>query len=191
MTVEHNQFETAAEAEPEKASAPARLRVSPPPLAPDAPQAPKRRSLGRRALVAALLSLAGIAHLTGSSLIVTGGLLLISFAALVMQILELRKENRLTSLLDENVSRSREEIENLADRMWELQESEERFHGLIDALGDIVVHRDREGRIVYANRVLSDMLGCKPDAFSWVASFWNSASTSAWCRTAPLPTVSA
>lgn len=51
------------------------------------------------------------------------------------------------------------EIENLADRMWELQESEERFHGLIDALGDLVVHRDREGRIVYVNRVFADLLG--------------------------------
>ncbi len=166
MTVEQNQFETAAEAEPEKVAAPARLRVSPPPLAPDAPAPRWRRSLGRPALVVALLSLAGVAHLTGSSLIVTGGLLLIGLAALVMQIRGMRKESRLTSLLDENVSRSREEIESLADRMWELQESEEHFHGLIDALGDIVVHRDREGRIVYANRVLSDMLGCKPEALA-------------------------
>ncbi len=43
--------------------------------------------------------------------------------------------------------------------MWELQESEERFRGLIDALGDIVVHRDRDGRIVFANRVLADLVG--------------------------------
>ncbi|MGQ2904521.1 MAG: ATP-binding protein [Neoaquamicrobium sediminum] len=166
MTVEQKEFKTAAEPEAERVAAPQRLRVSPPPLAPDAPPPRRRRTLGRPTLVVALLSLAGVAHLTGSSLIVTGGLLLIGLAALVMQILELRKENRLTSLLDENVNRSREEIESLADRMWELQESEEHFHGLIDALGDIVVHRDREGRIVYANRVLSDMLGCKPEALA-------------------------
>ena len=43
--------------------------------------------------------------------------------------------------------------------MWELQESEERFRGLIDALGDLVVHRDREGRIVYANRVFAELVG--------------------------------
>ena len=43
--------------------------------------------------------------------------------------------------------------------MWELQESEERFRGLIDALGDLVVHRDREGRIVYANKVFADLVG--------------------------------
>ncbi len=46
--------------------------------------------------------------------------------------------------------------------MWELQESEERFRGLIDALGDLVVHRDREGRIVYANKVFADLVGVDP-----------------------------
>src|SRR5690606_5994548 len=70
----------------------------------------------------------------------------------------------LASVIDENADRNREEMEHLADRMWELQESEARFHGLIDALGDIVVHRDRHGRIVEANRVLADMLGSKPQA---------------------------
>ena len=43
--------------------------------------------------------------------------------------------------------------------MWELQESEERFRGLIDALGDLVVHRDREGCIVYANKVFAELVG--------------------------------
>ena len=50
-------------------------------------------------------------------------------------------------------------MEDLADRMWELQESEERFRGLIDAFGDLVVHRDRDGRILYANRVFADLVG--------------------------------
>ena len=49
--------------------------------------------------------------------------------------------------------------EAMADRMWELRESEERFRGLVDALGDIVVHRDADGRIVSANRVLAGLLG--------------------------------
>lgn len=54
---------------------------------------------------------------------------------------------------------ARAELEDLADRMWEMQESEERSRGLIDALGDLVVHRDREGRIVYANRVFAEAVG--------------------------------
>jgi PAS domain S-box-containing protein len=142
-----------------------RLRIHPPPLAPDAPPA-VRRSPARPALVVALLSLAGIAHLTGSSLVVSVSLAVIGLVALSMQINDMRKERRLAWMLDESVSRSRDEIEQLADRMWELQESEERFHGLIDALGDIVVHRDRDGRIVYANRVLAELLGCEPKALS-------------------------
>ncbi|RUW41968.1 PAS domain-containing sensor histidine kinase, partial [Mesorhizobium sp. M2A.F.Ca.ET.015.02.1.1] len=56
----------------------------------------------------------------------------------------------------------RAEIETLADRMWEMQESEERFRGLIDALGDLVVHRDRDGHIVYANSVFASLVEVDP-----------------------------
>jgi len=66
---------------------------------------------------------------------------------------------RTVVLLDETTARSRAEIETLADRMWEMQESEERFRGLIDALGDLVVHRDRDGHIVYANKVFAGLVG--------------------------------
>ncbi|WP_246727884.1 PAS domain-containing hybrid sensor histidine kinase/response regulator [Chelativorans sp. Marseille-P2723] len=52
-----------------------------------------------------------------------------------------------------------EETEKLADRMWEMQESEQRFYDLLDGLGDLVVHRDGNGRILYANRVLSELMG--------------------------------
>ncbi|MCO5160748.1 MAG: ATP-binding protein [Mesorhizobium sp.] len=59
-------------------------------------------------------------------------------------------------------ARSHAEIETLSDRMWEMQESEERFHGLIDALGDLVVHRDRAGRIVYVNSVFASLFDTNP-----------------------------
>jgi len=52
-------------------------------------------------------------------------------------------------------------VETLADRMWEMQEREERLLGLIDALGDVVVHRDRQGRLVYANSVFAELVGRK------------------------------
>ncbi len=58
---------------------------------------------------------------------------------------------------------ARQEAERLSDRMWELRESEERFRGLVDALGDVVVHRDRDGRVVYANGVFADLLGRNED----------------------------
>ncbi|TKT82628.1 ATP-binding protein [Aquamicrobium sp. LC103] len=144
--------------------APGRIRISPPPLAPEAPGS--KPPLLLNGLVVALLTLAGVSYVTGSAPIVTGALVVLGLAGLFIIIRHANGEMRLASLLDENAARSREEIETLADRMWELQESEERFRGLIDALGDVVVHRDRSGRIVYANRVFADLLGCEPKALS-------------------------
>ncbi|WP_309082566.1 response regulator [Chelativorans sp.] len=51
-------------------------------------------------------------------------------------------------------------MEELADRVWEMQEAEQRFYGLLEALGDLVIHRDREGRILYANRILGELMEC-------------------------------
>jgi len=41
--------------------------------------------------------------------------------------------------------------EDLADRNWELKETEERTRSLLEAQGDVIVRRDGEGRISYAN----------------------------------------
>ena len=51
-------------------------------------------------------------------------------------------------------------VEALAGRMSEMQKSEQRFHNLLEALGDLVVHRDGKGRILYANRILSELVEC-------------------------------
>jgi PAS domain S-box-containing protein len=168
MTVEQQHFESPSETGGRPAAVERlrrRLRVASPPLAPEHPPH-ERRAMARPALVVALYSIAGVAQLTGSSWLVTISLFLIATLALAMQVREMRRERQMATMLDESVNRSRAEIEQLADRMWELQESEERFHGLIDALGDIVVHRDREGRIVYSNRVLADLLGCEQKALA-------------------------
>jgi PAS domain S-box-containing protein len=42
-------------------------------------------------------------------------------------------------------------LERIADTAWELRESEERYRSLIDAQGDLVVHRDSDGRITFVN----------------------------------------
>jgi PAS domain S-box-containing protein len=42
-------------------------------------------------------------------------------------------------------------FENLQDRTWELRESEERYRSLAETFGDILVHRDAKGRVLYAN----------------------------------------
>ena len=131
-----------------------------PPLAPDLPAA-SHEGLPFLTIVA-IVVLAGLAPLTGGPIIVTLGLAAAAFAGLAVHLRNRRAERRTAALLDETAARSRAEIETLADRMWEMQESEERFRGLIDALGDLVVHRDRDGHIVYANSVFASLVEIDP-----------------------------
>ena len=44
--------------------------------------------------------------------------------------------------------------EELADRNWELKETEERSRSFLEAQGDFIVRRDTNGRITYANDAL-------------------------------------
>jgi PAS domain-containing protein len=44
--------------------------------------------------------------------------------------------------------------EELADRDWELKETEERSRSFLEAQGDFIVRRDTNGRITYANDAL-------------------------------------
>jgi PAS domain S-box-containing protein len=134
-----------------------RTHVVPPPLAPELPRS-EREGLPFLIFVAVLV-LAGLSYLTRAPLFIPLSLLAIGVAGVAVHIRSRRAERRAATVLDDSAARSRAEIETLADRMWEMQESEERFRGLIDALGDLVVHRDREGRIVYANKVFADLVG--------------------------------
>jgi PAS domain S-box-containing protein len=134
-----------------------RLQVEPPPLAPKLPRfLPDALPLLAYAVI---LVLAGLGHLSGAPRYVTLSLLVTVACGLAMHWRIRHTENRANKIRDTNVARSRAEVETLADRMWEMQESEERFRGLIDALGDLVVHRDRQGNIVYTNKVFADLVG--------------------------------
>lgn len=134
-----------------------RRLLTPPPLAPALPkQAPR---LPTFITIVAVLFLAGLARLAGAPDFIVIGLLGTGIAGIGLFAWAFHAESRAASIISENSAQSRAEFEDLADRMWELQESEERFRGLIDALGDLVVHRDREGCIVYANRVFADLVG--------------------------------
>lgn len=82
----------------------------------------------------------------------------VAFGALAMVVaISLREvlETRLVASRAVSV----EQFETLADRMWELEESDQRFREISDLLGDLVVHRDRTDRIVYANKIFADQLG--------------------------------
>ena len=50
-------------------------------------------------------------------------------------------------------------VEELADRNWELKESEERARSFLAAQGDVIVRRDGEGRITYVNDAFCALAG--------------------------------
>jgi PAS domain S-box-containing protein len=140
-----------------EADSSARQLVAASPLAPDMPRrTPRFLAFG---VIIIMLALAGVARLTGAPNYLVVALAATTVTCLIVLARAIRAENRARSIMSENQARNRVEMETLADRMWELQESEERFRGLIDALGDLVVHRDREGCIVYANKVFAELVG--------------------------------
>src|SRR3954463_3690119 len=49
--------------------------------------------------------------------------------------------------------------ETLADRNWELQEAEQRARSLFESQGDLIVLRDAEGRISFANDAYCELAG--------------------------------
>jgi PAS domain S-box-containing protein len=50
-------------------------------------------------------------------------------------------------------------IEELADRNWELREAEARARGLLEAQGDLIMRRDTQGRLTYANDAYCALAG--------------------------------
>lgn len=142
---------------------PHRAHVAPPPLAPVhfAQSAPVAGRLPFATYFVVLL-FAGLTHLSGAPALLSLGILATGLAGIFLHELIRIREQRAHSRLVSDLARTRSDLETLSDRMWEKQESEERFHGLIDALGDLVVHRDRDGAIVYANKVFADLVGIDP-----------------------------
>ncbi|EAB6717786.1 PAS domain-containing sensor histidine kinase, partial [Salmonella enterica subsp. enterica] len=107
----------------------------------------------------AVLAAALPAYMAGAPEILTGLLVFLGLAGLASTFRLVRLDVQRRKTFNETTSRSQAEIETLADRMWELRESQEHFRGLVDALGDLVIHRDRAGRVVFANKVFADLIG--------------------------------
>ncbi len=55
------------------------------------------------------------------------------------------------------------EIECLEDKAWELRESEERYRSLGEAFGDLVLHCDAAGKVIFANQALCTMFGVQAE----------------------------
>jgi two-component system, sensor histidine kinase and response regulator len=50
-------------------------------------------------------------------------------------------------------------IEHLKDAQWELSETESRYRDLLDAQDDVIVRRDDQGRMTFANRAFARVFG--------------------------------
>ncbi|MCB1496496.1 MAG: response regulator [Bauldia sp.] len=54
-------------------------------------------------------------------------------------------------------------LERIADTAWELRENEERYRGLIEAQGDLVVHRDASGQVTFINTAFLKAFGVEEE----------------------------
>jgi len=80
----------------------------------------------------------------------------VAIAALSVRLRLMRKKMRKVALHNEA----------LADRNWELQEAEQRARRLFESQGDLIVLRDAEGRITYANDAYCELAQKPSDALT-------------------------
>ena len=78
----------------------------------------------------------------------------VALAALSVRLRLMRKKLRMIALHNEA----------LADRNWELQEAEQRARRLFESQGDLIVLRDADGRITYANDAYCELAEMPLDA---------------------------
>ena len=88
----------------------------------------------------------------GNYAVGVGALFAVACAMLALMLMRRRSLLRRLSALQA-------EVDDLADRNWELREAEERARGLIEAQGDLIVRRDSAGRITYVNDAFCKLAG--------------------------------
>ncbi|WP_011582989.1 PAS domain-containing hybrid sensor histidine kinase/response regulator [Chelativorans sp. BNC1] len=106
------------------------------------------------------LLIAGAAFLTKAAPLIPF-LLVFAGAAAVAAAIALPSEKKPEEHPHEQTP-AEQHIEELADRVSQMQEAEQRFYGLLETLGDLVINRDGEGRILYANRIFGELMECEP-----------------------------
>jgi PAS domain S-box-containing protein len=93
----------------------------------------------------------------GVSATIAGAAIVAACGALAL----LARRNRVLRL---RLKRLEDRAEELGDRNWELKEAAERDRGVLEALGDVIVRRDGDGRIIYANDAFCRIAGRPMDA---------------------------
>jgi PAS domain S-box-containing protein len=66
--------------------------------------------------------------------------------------------------LKDAVAALKEQIEKQADRIRQLGQAEERARRFLEAQGDVIVRRDKAGRITYANDAYAALAGCRRES---------------------------
>lgn len=79
----------------------------------------------------------------------------IAVMATIAAILLLRDHSRLSR----HIAGLTRDIERLNDRNWEIADSEDRYRSLIEAQGDLIVQRNKDGQIILANPSYAALLG--------------------------------
>jgi len=90
----------------------------------------------------------------------TGAGALFAAACAVITLLLMRRR-----AAKEKLRALQQQFEELSDRHWELREAEERSRSLLEAQGDVIVRRDTEGRVTYANDAFCALTGLPRAAF--------------------------
>jgi len=78
-------------------------------------------------------------------------LLTVTIIILTIGVLHYLHSRLLVAKSIKNHLQLKHQIEELHDRNWELQESEERYRGLAEAFGDMILHRNSHGKVIYVN----------------------------------------
>ena len=76
---------------------------------------------------------------------------------------------RRNRLLRADLDRSEARLEQLHDRQWEMRESEEHAKTFLESHGDLIVRRDPDGRITYANDAFCAVAGRARDEIAATA----------------------
>jgi len=87
------------------------------------------------------------AYATGAGALFAGACTVIAFMLIRRRVLK------------ERLRRLETRIEELSDRNWELREAEERARSLLEAQGDLIVRRDAQGHVTYANDAFCVLAG--------------------------------
>lgn len=86
-------------------------------------------------------------------------ILIVAIAAYFFRTRALKLENNQERLELED------RLETLENRTWELHESEERHRSLIEAFGDMILHRSADGNITYVNEAFVSTFGESKEDF--------------------------